>query len=356
MYHRVGANVYLLLYYFHARLAAVAASKRIFLMSTPWHGNLGDQAIILAEYQVLKRAFPDYTIIEYPTEVIRKLLMRFDWKPAMHGDDIIAMPGGGNLGSLYPEEEEVHRWIVENYSKQKIFFMSQSLFFSEDEQGKVELKKSQSVYSKAHDLIIIERDHISHSYGKEKSPTAKHMLAPDTVTALSVERYLEAKERTGVCFFLRHDKEKVLADTFVESLMEWLVQHRVDYHRSDTVITKSLRTQSQRRKAVAEKLNLARGARVVVTDRYHGVIFSVITHTPVIVFKSYDTKISAGIRWFQDLEWVHYAEKMEFDEIRRLLEYYCANEEVSIATYSRCGDFVMQVVSEIAKEKYSMLE
>ena len=70
MYHRVGANVYLLLYYFHARLAAVAASKRIFLMSTPWHGNLGDQAIILAEYQVLKRAFPDYTIIEYPTEVI----------------------------------------------------------------------------------------------------------------------------------------------------------------------------------------------------------------------------------------------------------------------------------------------
>ena len=107
---------------------------------------------------------------------------------------------------------------------------------------------------------------------------------------------------------------------------------------------------------MAEKLNLARGARVVVTDRYHGVIFSVITHTPVIVFKSYDTKISAGIRWFQDLEWVHYAEKMEFDEIRRLLEYYCANEEVSIATYSRCGDFVMQVVSEIAKEKYSMLE
>lgn len=94
MYHRVGANVYLLLYYFHARLAAVAASKRIFLMSTPWHGNLGDQAIILAEYQVLKRAFPDYTIIEYPTEVIRKLLMRFDWKPAMHGDDIIAMHGG----------------------------------------------------------------------------------------------------------------------------------------------------------------------------------------------------------------------------------------------------------------------
>ena len=348
MYQRIINNIRLLFFYGRACLAAAAASKRIFLMSTPWHGNLGDQAIILAEYQVLKRVFPDHTIIEYPTEVIQRLLMRFAWKPAMHGNDIIAMHGGGNLGSLYPEEEEVHRWIIGNYPKQKIFFMPQSLFFAEDAQGLAELKQSQEVYHRASDLIIMERDHISHAYGREKFPLVKHMLAPDTVTALFADAYLKEKERKGVCFFLRQDKEKVLADTLVESLMEWLSQHDIAYRRSDTVIRQSLRTQSGRWAAVAEKLNLARSARVVVTDRYHGVIFSVITHTPVIVFKSYDTKISAGIRWFQDLAWVHYAEDMDAAEIQKLLEYYCANEEVPVTTHSHCGDMVIQAVTEAA--------
>ena len=350
MYHRIGRNLYLLFLYFRTCMAAATASKRIFLMSTPWHGNLGDQAIILAEYQVLEKTFPDYTIIEYPTEMIRKLMMRFAWKPAMHGNDIIAMHGGGNLGSLYPEEEEVHRWVVENYPMQTIFFMPQSIFFAEDKQGQIELEKSRAVYCNANDLTIMERDHVSHQYGQEKFPFVKHFLAPDTVTALSAEKYLISAERHGVCFFLRRDKEKVLADDFVDQLVEWLVQYEIPYHRSDTVIMKSLRNRRSRWKAVAEKLNLARAARVVVTDRYHGVIFSVITHTPVIVFKSYDTKISAGIRWFQDLDWVHYAEAMDLMDIQRLIEYYCADEEIPVTIHSRCGALVMQAVSEVLQK------
>ena len=348
MYQRIINNIRLLFFYARACLAAAAASRRVFLMSTPWHGNLGDQAIILAEYQVLKRVFPDHTIIEYPTEVIQRLLMRFAWKPAMHGKFIICMHCGGNHGSLYPAEEEVQRLIVGNYTKQKIVFLPQSLFFAEDAQGLAELKQSQEVYHRASDLTIMERDHISHAYGKEKFPLVKHVLAPDTVTALSAGAYLKDTERKGVCFFLRQDKEKVLPDTMVESLLGWLSQHDIAYRRSDTVIRQSLRTQSGRWAAVAEKLNMARSARVVVTDRYHGLIFSVITHTPVIVFKSYDTKISAGIRWFQDLAWVHYAEDMDAVEIQKLLDYYCANEEIPVTTYSHCGDMVIQAVTETA--------
>lgn len=350
MFRRGIHIVRLLLFYLRICLAAATASKRIFLMSTPWHGNLGDQAIILAEYQVLEKAFPGYMIIEYPTEVIREVMMRFAWKPAMHRDDIIAMPGGGNLGSLYPEEEDTHRWIVGNYSKQKIFFMPQSIFFAEDEQGQEELKKSQEVYHAASDLTIMERDHISYDYGRKKFPSINHMFIPDAVTALSANSYLRTTERNGVCFFLRQDKEKVLTDTFVETLAGWLSQHHVAYQRSDTVITARLQTQSKRWQAVADKLNLARSSRVVVTDRYHGLIFSVITHTPVIVFKSYDTKISAGVRWFQDLDWVHYAEHKDPTEIEALLEHYCMYEEVPVTTYSNCGNLVIQAVSEIAKK------
>ena len=109
--------------YLRACMRGVSSSKRIFLMCTPWHGNLGDQAIVLAEYQILKKVFPDYAIIEYPSYVLRTILMRFDRRISVDDNDIIVIHGGGNFGSLYADEEEVHRWIVGNYLKKKIFFM-----------------------------------------------------------------------------------------------------------------------------------------------------------------------------------------------------------------------------------------
>ena len=206
------------------------------------------------------------------------------------------------------------------------------------------------MYRTAADLTILERDHISYAYGCEQFPFIKHILVPDTVTALSVGQCHQFTERNGVCFFLRRDKEKVLADSFIENLMEWSKENNVFCRQSDTVIGESIRNNSERWRAVIDKLNMAKSARVVVTDRFHGVVFSIITHTPVIVFKSYDTKISAGVRWFQDLDWVYYAENMDLAEIERLLEHYCLHEEVPVTTYSNCGNLVIQAISEIAKK------
>ena len=66
----------------------------------------------------------------------------------------------------------------------------------------------------------------------------------------------------------------------------------IKYISTDTVINHGLKTNSSRWKAVMRRLMMARKSRLVITDRYHGTIFAIITNTPVIVFKSYDTKIS----------------------------------------------------------------
>lgn len=39
-------------------------------------------------------------------------------------------------------------------------------------------------------------------------------------------------------------------------------------------------------------------AKLIITDRYHGLIFSQITSTPVIVIRSNDHKLSSGVNWF----------------------------------------------------------
>lgn len=41
--------------------------------------------------------------------------------------------------------------------------------------------------------------------------------------------------------------------------------------------------------------------KVVITDRYHGTIFSLIANTPVIIIKSTDHKVTTGADWFKGI-------------------------------------------------------
>ena len=54
--------------------------------------------------------------------------------------------------------------------------------------------------------------------------------------------------------------------------------------------------------------------KVVITDRYHGTIFSAIANTPVIVVNSADHKLSSGVKWFPEEEYhdaVQYAQSLD---------------------------------------------
>ena len=41
--------------------------------------------------------------------------------------------------------------------------------------------------------------------------------------------------------------------------------------------------------------------KVVITDRYHGTIFSMISNTPVIVITTNDHKVKTGTEWFKGI-------------------------------------------------------
>ena len=319
--------------------------SKLFLFSTPWHGNLGDQAIVLGEYEILKKMFPSNEIVEIPTQVCLNLMK--DGNDSSETDlnigknDIIFIHGGGNLGDIWVNEEQVHRWIVQKFAHNKIVFMPQSIFFHNHEPGMTELKKSREAYAQADDLTLLTRDRVSYEFAKKNFVKAKVVLVPDAATYLE-GRFPETKmKREGVCFFLRKDKEKVSSDELLMTIREYLRRRGVPYEISDTVIANnSLKTNELRRKAINDTLLQARKSRLVITDRFHGVIFSVITHTPVIAFKSYDTKISSGIRWFKELDWVHYAENMEPEEIERLIDKYCLQGEVSVNRFTGCPDIL----------------
>ena len=67
----------------------------------------------------------------------------------------------------------------------------------------------------------------------------------------------------------------------------------------DTTLKISSREMKNNRdKLINEMIERISTYKVVITDRYHGTIFSAIANTPVVVINSADHKLSSGVNWF----------------------------------------------------------
>ena len=53
--------------------------------------------------------------------------------------------------------------------------------------------------------------------------------------------------------------------------------------------------------------------KLLITDRYHGTIFSLVAGTPVIIIKSTDHKVVTGAEWFRGVydDYVYLADSLE---------------------------------------------
>lgn len=306
-------------------------AKRIFLMGTPQHGNLGDHAIVLGELYVLKKIFPEHNIIEIPADYFKgttgELLRGIGLEQYIRCDDIIFLPGGGNLGNLWIGEEKIRRELIKKFPQNKIVIFPQSIHFTDDDAGRKELVASQKIYSAHQDLHLITRDENSFGFATKNFPSVKNYLLPDTVTTLQGITDDVDDERQGVLFVLRSDKEKVRDDTNIQRLQKYLTEKNVPFSTIDTVIKGSV-TPKTREQKVREVLLNFRRSKLVITDRFHGVIFSFITRTPVLAFKSFDTKISSGIKWFEGIPSIFYAQDQDWSSVKNFIDKYCfASEE-----------------------------
>ena len=291
--------------------------KRIFLMGTPNHGNLGDQAIVLGELFTLKNHFPDYEIIEIPYTYLTGRLGEFFWglgfEKFIRKSDIIFLHGGGNLGNLWVNEEQLRRKLIDKFAANKIVIFPQSIYFSEDYTGQQELEISKKIYNAHNDLHLMTRDGNSFELAQKFFPKISTYLLPDAATVLQGITDDVDADREGVLFILRNDKEKVRDENKIQSMKNYFKLNKIPFDNIDTVINEKV-TADNREQKIRDVLLKIRRSKLVITDRFHGVIFSFITRTPVLAFKSFDTKISSGIKWFRNVPSIFYAEE-ETDSI-----------------------------------------
>lgn len=274
--------------------------KCAYLIGTPTHTNIGDSAIVVAQIKFLRKCgyekIVEITVREY--ESFRKCIVRLMPKNA----DIF-LPGGGNMGSLWPAEEQWRSQIIEDFSKHNIVVFPQTIYYSNDDEALTLQKKSIEVYNTKPSLTVVAREKTSYDLMRKLYPDLNVLLTPDIV--LSMKQQVFDEQRRGILACFRNDKERSVSSEDEEELIQKLKISGYDVEMIDTM-SESQITVENRNEIVENKLRQIAKARLIITDRLHGMVFAAITGTPCIVLGNNHHKVEGTYQWLKSLDYIEF--------------------------------------------------
>ena len=279
---------------------------RFIICNTPNHKNYGDEAILMATKEFLKDYFPKYKQIEiYSYESINNMKLI---KRIINKNDIIIINGGGYFG-LYKIIIEGEANIVKYFPNNHIIFFPCSILYNS--QNFSEYNKYIDIFNEHKNLTLFTRDNKSYNIALNIFKNIAIYNSPDIVTRLNLKFLEKTKNRDGIMLILRKD-ELLLNDDNRKYIMDLAIKYF-----SSQVIERdsnnfSIPFLSNRKKETLKFINDISKKKLIITDRLHGMIFSIITNTPCIIFGNNYHKIeSSYYSWFKNVENAIFIDKNE---------------------------------------------
>lgn len=323
----VSASNYLIA----SKFQSYEEKKRIILANTHMGTNVGDHLITISELMFFEKYLSEYMVIELTADEIEE---KFEIiKEYIKKDDIIAISGGGYMGSLwliYGEDNVRH--IVEELPNNKIIVLPQSVYFENTVEGKKQLQKSRNIYNSHKNLTICIREPGQWNYVRGLfSENVNVKIYPDMVLSMNRQVSFSVRDKVGICF--RQDKEAMISLDDKEHIQDMISDPIVlfDMHTDESI------TGLQRSKCIKEYIDMVSGLKYVITDRLHCMLLCLITGTPCIAFNNITGKISSVYQWIQDCEYIHIVSSPE--EVEKQIKVNSLNVE------TKCYD-----LSEIYKK------
>ncbi|MFZ5986467.1 MAG: polysaccharide pyruvyl transferase family protein [Bacillota bacterium] len=304
--------------------------KRIWYFCVAMHPNLGDQAQNLCIRRWLDNYYNDYEVVEIPTDPVNSSRSAFlkILKKQIALSDLIIFQSGYCITDSHPDER-VHRLIIEHFPDNKIVFFPQTILFTSEKQKAI----TERIYNRHKRITLMARDKVSYETAKKMFKTAEVLLYPDIVTSL-IGKYRYQNQRQGILFCMRNDSEQYYEKSQIADLRRrFLSITRTDI--TDTTISVGRDELVKNIKGIIEStFEKFSNYKLVITDRYHGTIFSLISQTPVIVIDSTDHKLSSGVDWFKGVydNCVYYARSLE-DAYKKACEILQRECEYNIDDY-----------------------
>lgn len=293
----------------------------IFLFGAPSHSNMGDQAQTYCIQRWIRKNYPDDQVIIINTDK----LYNFDYyvlkyiRSIIRSNDKIFLHSGYHTTDLYPMEDSVQRKTIELFHDKKIVIFPQTVNYISD----VEKKKASKVYN-SENVVFLARDNISYQNIRHMVSKPHIYVFPDVVTTM-IGQYRYSNQRAGILLCMRNDKESLYDKSWLTTWTNKLCKlEKISI--TDTTINISAKRISKNRKKYLEAIwRQYSNFKLVITDRYHGTIFSLIAGTPVIVLPSTDHKLESGVDWFADMlgDYVRYVNDMSQleDVVKEMLKH-----------------------------------
>lgn len=298
---------------------------RCFVFLAADYGNLGDVAITYAQEKYLKEKYPGYDIIDVP--ISQSLAAIPQVKREIRPKDIVTVVGGGNMGDMYFDIELLRLMIVNAFPHNKIILFPQTIDYSDSKEAKALKSRAQKVYCSHPDLIMTAREKTSFETMNVLFPGVDVRLTKDIVLTLNKKE--PKRNREGVIFCLRNDKEKAQNERLINEIETYCKENGLNITYRDTHIGRGNLTLDQRNAELNEIWEAFRRSELVITDRLHGMIFAYITGTPALVLPNNNFKIEGCYEWIKDCDYITLAGKLNPTDLSEVLHALPSNSQSS---------------------------
>lgn len=300
----------------------LAPGTRCALVDFPLHANVGDSAIWLGERAMLRELGVSvaYTCDERsfrPEDLLTVV-----------PEGVILVSGGGNLGDLWPERQHFREHLVRSFPRHRIVQLPQSICFRSGEN----LRRAQEVFDAHPDLTLLVRDRPSLDLARTHF-AATSLLCPDMAFTLPAPTttghrahdvvWLTRSDHEGAGLPLPASRGRTLHTDWTDERHAppaWRLRREAAGQRLRAAVEAShARPGPGPASAVADAhdelaaLQLARGfallasGDVVVTDRLHGHLLSLVLDRPHVLLADRYGKVEnswrtwtsgwPGVRW-----------------------------------------------------------
>ena len=245
--------------------------KHVILTDIQLHENKGDSAITVGELTTLHHL--DKTLKASFVAFRKKNAYEQTRNSSDPSITVVLAQGGGNIGT-WPGFDKSRATVLETFSRFKYVILPQSIHFFNEK----DLEFAQQTYNQRKNLTMLLRDAVSHQLAQNYFPQVEVLLAPDMAFALG-HRQRFYPPAIDCIWINRGDKEMArryrpaFPDHVTVEVTDWMdwLSPRENRHIESCYM-----------KTYNGLLFLQRG-KVVVTDRLHGYILSLLLDIPVVI-------------------------------------------------------------------------
>lgn len=283
-------------------------TRKLLVLQAPLQKNIGDNAIMVAEKAYLEKYFPEVAMIQIPEDLCSPFYLK-KVKRKISPLDCITLAGGGFLGTMWPASEACFCKELEVFRDRDILVFPQTVYFSDDEKGRLELEYAKACYDQAK-LTFFVREKASYDFVRKNllgETFERCYLVPDIVLSYQPKLLYQKTEKRGVICCFRNDREKSVFSQLVFDIERWAQQVEEKVEHTDMLAQSTVPLEKQET-VVMEKLQQFAQAKLVITDRLHCMIFCVLAKTCCIALNNKTKKVEGVYNtWLKKVPYVRLA-------------------------------------------------